>query len=160
MNSNHHRPRLKWLAVLLAVLAVPAAASTFIITEDELDPEIFPAVAEAIRANLAQLPPRNLSNSRRKAVLRSLERLERYFDEDPQGHRWRIDQERVRVNSMLAPAVAENSSGAEVVCQRVKRIGTNIPSTRCRDRLEIENEREAAQKLLTTPGIPHISGSY
>lgn len=151
MSAN--RSRTRWAALLLAFFAGQAAANTILITDDELDAGVFPVVAESIRANLDLLASRDLPPARRRVVLRSLENMERYFDEDPEGHRWRIGQERLRINSMLAPAIARNHPDAQVVCQRVKRIGTHIRSTRCMTRIEMELEQHAAVSLLTTPNV-------
>lgn len=141
------------VAVLLACLAAPAWAGTFVITDDELDAEIFPAVAESIRVNLDQVPRSRFSRTNRRVVLRSLERMERFFAEDPQRHDWRIRQQQRRVNSALLPAVAPDRSGAQVVCRRVKDVGSHIHKTECRSRQEIEAERAAAHAALDRPGI-------
>ena len=38
--------RSRLIPAFLLLAALPAAASTFIVTDDELDPAVFPAVAE------------------------------------------------------------------------------------------------------------------
>lgn len=148
------RPCLRWLLAMLAFTVAPLHAGTFVITDDELDAELFPAVAESIRVNLDKVPRSRFSRANRKVVLRSLERMEHFFAEDPQRHDWRIRQEQRRVNSALLPAVAPDRSGAQVVCRRVKDVGSHIHKTECRSRQEIEAEREAAQRIMLQPVLP------
>ncbi len=145
--------RIGLMTVLFLALATPVVASTFVITDDELDPEIFPAVAESIRTHLNQIPKSKLSGASRELVLRSLDRMERFMADDPRRHDDRIRQDQRRVNSALLPAVARDRTGAEVVCRRVKDVGSHIHKTQCRSRQEIEAERQASMKLLTRPGI-------
>jgi hypothetical protein len=142
---SERRSRLILAFLLLA--ALPAAASTFIVTDDELDPAVFPAVAESILANLdGANAPLGMSPAKRQRVERSLARIQEFLDDDPVRHATRIRNEQVRVNRVLAPQVASPDGRRDVVCQRIKPVGSHIPTTRCRDRQTIEEEQYAAQE--------------
>lgn len=137
------------IAAPLLVLAMSAGASTFIITDDELDPAVFPAVAESIRANLDSAnAPAGMTAAKRKRVLRSLDRIQDLLDDDPQRHQSRIGNEQVRVNAVLAPQVARNDGRSQMVCERIRPVGSNIPTTRCRSRQTIEDEQHLAQEEI------------
>ena len=142
------RPLLVALAFLAASLG--AHASTFVISEDELDPEIFPAVAESIRSNLeGPNAPRALTTSEKRHVMRSLETLERLIADDPVGNRSRILTAQGRVNATLAPAASGQDDGkSDVVCRRVKRTGSSIPTTHCRPRNSINRDKENADNFI------------
>lgn len=144
--------RLLWF-VLMAGLGWNAQAGTFVITEDELDPEIFPTVAESIRSNLDEISGSKLTRAKRVVVLRSLERMERFLAEDPRRHHDRIRQDQKRVNSALLPAVAGDGSRAQVVCRRIRDVGSHIDKTECRTRAEIDRESEAANRMLIGPRV-------
>lgn len=135
------------LALPLLALTLSAGAGTFIVTDDELDPEIFPAVADSIRANLdGPNAPAGMTSAKQKRVLRSLERIEGFLADDPQRHQSRIRNEQVRLNAVLAPQVAREDGRSEMVCQRIRPVGSNIPTTRCRSRQTIEDEEQLAQE--------------
>lgn len=143
--ANSHRMLSALAALLLA--AGQAGASTFLIEDDELDPAIFPAVAESIRANLHRAAePRTLSAAETRRVLRSLERLEEWVAQDDFRNKGRINAERLRVNELLAPQVARSNNDAEVVCRRIRAVGSNIPTTDCRTRAQRELDKQAAQE--------------
>jgi hypothetical protein len=136
----------------LFLLALPAAAQSLIVTEDELAPDRFPEVAETIRANL---DPLGLSPARHEQVLRLLQRMEARIAEDPARYHRRIRHEQKRLNSVLAPAMTVNQLGANVVCKPVKPVGSRIPFTECRDRLTMETEERAAESLTHRPRTTH-----
>lgn len=143
-------PRLaRFIAAPLLFLALSASASTFIVTDDELNPEVFPAVAESIRANLdGPNAPAGMTGAKRTQVLRSLERIQGYLDDDAMRNASRIRNEQVRLNSVLAPQVAREDGKSQMVCQRIKPVGSNIPTTRCRSRQTIEDEQYHAQREI------------
>lgn len=139
----------------LALFALPAAASTFLVTDDELEPDLFPAVAESIRANLDQV---GLSSAKRTQVLRLLDRMEGHIADDPIRHHSRVRQDQRRLNAALAPELTPTHRRAEVVCQQIRPVGSKIPVTRCRDRQTIEDEHHEAQRLATKPRICRVGG--
>lgn len=142
----------KWVLVLSILLVAPCFANTIVLTDDLLTPELYPEAAAAIRHNMQYISERTLSPAKRDVVMRSLERIERFIADDPDRHRLRIQMEQRRVNSMLTPAVATNTAGAEVVCRRIKDVGTNIWRTQCRTRAEIEEQKFASDELLGVGG--------
>lgn len=134
------------LAAPLFALAMTASASTFIVTDDELAPDVFPAVAESIRANLnGPNAPQGMTASKQQRVLRSLERIQGFLDSDPERNASRIRNEQARLNAVMAPQVARQDGKSQVVCQRIKPIGSNIPTTRCRSRQTMEEEEYNAE---------------
>lgn len=137
------------LAAALLMLAMSAGASTFIVTDDELDPTVFPTVAASIRANLdGPNAPAGMTAAKRDRVLRSLDRIQSFLDDDPQRNQSRIRNEQVRLNAVLAPQVAREDGKSQMVCQRVRPVGSNIPTTRCRSRQTIEDEQQLAQEEI------------
>ncbi|MBX3726422.1 MAG: hypothetical protein KF823_10970 [Xanthomonadales bacterium] len=143
---------IRTLASLAAALLISAAAhaNTFLISDDELDADIFPAVAESIRANLHRAAePRSLSRSEQRQALRSLERLEQWLAEDRPANASRIRAEQIRFNALLAPKVARSGDKSnDVVCQRVRPVGSNIPTTDCRSRAQRDLDRHAAHEQI------------
>lgn len=138
-------------ASLLAGLAISAAAagSTFVVTEDELQPDVFPQVADSIRANLeGPNSPKNLSSGERRRVEDSLDRMEAMIEEDPVGNHTRIRNLQGQVNAILTPLVARNTANSNVVCERVKQIGSNIPTTVCRNRADRDADEKAAEEEI------------
>ena len=145
----HPNTPARLLAAALLVLAMSAGASTFIVTDDELDPSVFPAVAESIRANLdGPGAPAGMTAAKRDRVRRSLDRIQAFLDDDPQRHQSRIRNEQVRLNAVLAPQVARQDGKSQMVCQRTRPVGSNIPTTRCRSRQAIEDEQHLAQEEI------------
>lgn len=142
--------RAAWLS--MSLLVAPAFGSTFIITDDELEADLFPEVAASIRENLDRLPSRRLSSGQRRVVLHALERMERHFSEDPDRNQWRIREDQRRVNSILAPAATRNDGHSAVVCKQVRDVGTRIPRTQCRSRIEIESDEFEAKRQMTKRG--------
>lgn len=132
------------------LLAAGAHANTFLITDEELDPEIFPAVAESIRANLHRAAePRTLSSAEQRKALRSLERLEQWVGQDGSRNEGRIRAEQIRFNALLAPKVARDGRAEnDVVCRRIRAVGSNIPTTDCRTRAQRELDKQAAQEEI------------
>lgn len=147
--KSYHTFRPALLGITLLAVSSLTFASTFIITDDELDAEIFPQVAESIRVNLdGPNAPAGLTASRKQQALRSLERIERYLAEDSHRNVNKIRNEQIRVNAALAPTVARNDNKSEVICRRVKKVGTNIPTTECRTRAEMEAAEQAAHEEI------------
>ncbi len=147
-SKKHIAGKLAFLG-LLVLTATAASASTFIITDDELDPEIFPQVAESMRENLdGPDAPNGLTSARKQDVLRSLSRIESYLDENPDENATKIRNEQRRINAALAPTIAKNDGRSDVVCRRIKKVGSNIPTTECRTRAEIERDQQFANEEL------------
>lgn len=143
------RLRSLLLGIALTAASFNGFASTFIVTDDELEADIFPQVAESIRANLdGPNAPQGMTASRKQQVLRSLARIEAYLEEDADKNARKIRNEQVRVNAALAPSVARNDNQSEVVCRRTKVVGSNIPTTVCRTRAEMEAEKHAAHEEI------------
>lgn len=147
--SDQSTPRSLLLGIVLAAASFNGFASTFIVTDDELEADIFPQVAESIRANLdgPNAPP-GLSAANKATALRSLDRIQEYLDEGLDSDARRIRNEQARVNAALAPSVARNDGKSEVICHRVKKVGSNIPTTVCRTRAQMEAEEQAAEEEI------------
>lgn len=126
-----------------------ASASTFVVTDDELHPQVFPLVAESIRANLeGSEAPRKFSSAERRQIEETLDRMQALIAEDPERLQRQIRNLQIRVNAVLAPAVARNDSRSDVVCQRVTKVGSNIPTTECTTRAQREaRERNAEDEV-------------
>ncbi len=136
------------LAGFALFLSLNASAGTFIITEDELDADIFPQVAESIRVNLdGPDAPQGLTSAKKRDVLRTLERLEELLANNP-DRTSAIRSAQARINAALAPTVARNDNKSEVICRRVNKVGSNIPTTQCRTREEMEREKQLADEEL------------
>ncbi len=126
-----------------------ASASTFVLTEDELDAETFPLAAESIVSNLeGSNEPNGLTSARKAQVRRSLVNIQRFLDDDAVGNHQKIRSEQKRINTALTPAVAKDDGKSEVVCRRIMRVGTKIPSTECRTREEMEREEYLAEEVI------------
>lgn len=135
--------------LLLAGVALSATASTFVVTEEELHPDLFPAVAGAIRANLeGPNSPQGLTRAERQRVEDSLDRMQAMLAEDPVRHHSRIRTLQRQVNTALTPRVAQNTAQSDVVCQRVKKVGTNIPTTECTSRAQRESDAYLAREEI------------
>lgn len=144
-----HPFRSAFLGFALMAASFGAFASTFILTEDELDADVFPEVAESIRVNLdGPNAPAGLTPAKKQQVLRSLERIQGFLDAGSEAKDRRVRNEQARLNAALAPSVARNDGKSEVVCRRTKQIGSNIPTTVCRTRAEMEAEEYAAEEEL------------
>jgi hypothetical protein len=144
---------MKLQRLLVSALAIafccPLFASTFIITTDELEADTFPAVANSIRANLeGPNSPPGLSSARKQDVERSLDRLERLIGDGAQPTDERVRGLQDRINSSLAPQIARDDGKSEVVCKRVRKVGSNIPTTECKTRREIEAEANFAKDMI------------
>ncbi|MFB9068981.1 hypothetical protein [Pseudofulvimonas gallinarii] len=141
-------------ALALLAFACGAQASTFVISEDELNPDVFPEVADFIRTNLeGPNVPKALTDAEKRIVMRSLDTLERLIAEDPVRNRARIRTAQARVNATLAPAVAGTDDGkSDVVCRRVKRTGSSIPTTQCRPRDALARDKRNADQFLDDLG--------
>jgi hypothetical protein len=136
-------------AALATAFACPLFASTFIITTDELEADIFPQVAESIRVNLeGPNSPPGLSSARKQDVERSLERLGKLIEDGGQPTDERVRGLQDRINSSLAPQVAKNDGKSEVVCRRVRKVGSNIPTTECKTRRELDDEAQFAKEMI------------
>ena len=135
------------LSLLVASMGLPA--STFVVTDDELHPDVYFQVADSIRANLqGDNAPRGLTTARRKQVLRTLDQLARYIEDDPVANASKIRNAQRRINSALLPQVAVNDGKTDVVCRRIKRVGTHQPSTECRSRQQMEQDEFAAEDMI------------
>jgi hypothetical protein len=137
-------------ALLFLVVTGNAMGSTFAITEDELDPAIFPAVADSLRANLdGPNAPSGLSEARKADVRRSLDELEDLLlRDDGRSNSERVRGLQDRINTHLLPQVAKNDGKSEVVCRRVKKVGSNIPTTECRTRAEMDRDEHLADEQM------------
>lgn len=149
MNIRHALFR-SILTGLALVASFNVFADSFIVTDDELDAAVFPEVADSLRVILdSPEAPQGLSSARKRDVLRTLDRLESLVAEnDPEGNRRKIRSAQARINAALAPTVARNDTKSEVICRRVNKVGSNIPTTECRTREEMEREKHLADEQL------------
>ncbi|MBX3726424.1 MAG: hypothetical protein KF823_10980 [Xanthomonadales bacterium] len=145
--------RLTTLSALLTAtfLALPLFASNLkVLTEDDLSADSFPAAAQELRANLAGSTGHGLSSGQRERVLQSLARIEGWLAEDASGNQPRIHAEQRRINALIAPQVASRGNErSNLVCKRVRPIGSNIPVTECKTREQLAAEQEAARDALS-----------
>lgn len=142
------------LATVLAgaLCAVPLSANGLnALAEADLAPERFPAVAAELRTQLDGSGGHGLSNGQRARVLQSLSRIEDWLAEDASGNQPRIHAEQRRINALIAPQVAgtRGNDRGNLVCKRVRPVGSNIPTTECKTREQLAAEQEAAREALS-----------
>lgn len=139
-------------AVLGTVLfAAPLLASGLnALAEADLAPDRFPAVAAELRLQLDGADRHGLSNGQRERVLQSLSRIEDWLAEDASGNQPRIHAEQRRINALIAPQVASRGNDrANLVCKRVRPVGSDIPVTECKTREQLAAEQAAAREALS-----------
>lgn len=141
------------IAVAAVMTAQPVRAEVLIVTDDVLTPEAFPAASGAIRGHLQEGGAyARLADHQKVRVDTFLERIQGYLASGEQRHRPRIGQLQLRVNSILAPEVAGNVQGSEMICRREKTIGSHIPETVCYNRHDLEeNARYIQHQIIQIP---------
>lgn len=134
-----------------ALFAAPLFASSLnALAEADLAPDRFPAVAAELRTQLETSDRHGLSNGQRERVLQSLSRIEGWLAEDASGNQPRIHAEQRRINALIAPQVASRGNDrSNLVCKRVRPVGSNIPTTECKTREQIAAEQAAAREALS-----------
>ncbi len=129
-----------------------AHADAFFIAEEQLDPESFPTVAQALRESLEEPGETQLAPAKKHDVLRSLTELETLVangDDSRRAERKR-NTLRQRINHALAVPVVNNNR-KDVVCSNVRKVNSRIPTTECRDRIvSKEDERDSREHLRRT----------
>lgn len=143
-------------ALVLAMAAGSGHAGTLLITDDQLNPDDFPAAAALIRDSLGEIPPQNLSDARRRQAARGLAEMERLLADGPGRHTDALRALQTRVNRALAPAITMESGGSPMVCKRHKPVGSRIVTVQCLSREEREYEQWRARDFVTRPNIPTI----
>lgn len=118
----------------------------------ELTPARFPGAADGLRQQLRSGEHRLLSPAQKQRIEVSLIAIQAELDGDRPSAGNRIARHQRRINELLVAPLSARHAGSELVCQRQKRVGTNIPETRCITREEAENEREAARWMITGVG--------
>lgn len=164
--STPFRLLLPFLLILAACLAAPAAAADpdaggdgrLLLTED-LTAERFPASAANLRRELHEGGYRSLSSAQKQRIGASLDAIQEELDGGRGNARTRIVRHQRRINELLLAPLSANSASSDVVCQRFKRVGSNIQETRCMTREQAEREREAARRMVSGVGAgcdPHV----
>lgn len=156
----HHRftARIAGLAMLLATFGAYASDAPFV-SDEALDPAVFPQVADQIRAEMTALDGAyvKLSNGDKRRVNRALDRIAEQLGSGGNRDTQRIAGLQYQINSMLAPQVHSASSGSEIICRRVKKVGSNLRETQCKTRAELDAEAreiEETRRLQRLPPLP------
>lgn len=138
------------LAILLGISQFALATEAprpYIHDEDLSADRVVDAVAR-VRASFTPQGAQRLSGTQQSELNQILDRLVSLYQEDAKpGHSTARSLQR-QANSILMPHVATNDSGNDVVCQRVVRVGTKIPSVECTTRAEREREQVAAGEAI------------
>lgn len=137
------------LAPLLALLfwAGTAAAGSPLLRDEAMTPEAFPAEAARIEQALAAGAWPRLGPGDRAQVGAGLRRIAAQLAAGDDRGRAQARSEQIRLNALLAPAVVAGNR-SEVVCRRVKPVGSNIPSTVCHRRSTLEDHSRDVQNEL------------
>lgn len=140
-----------YLAVALLALAQLALAGEPprpYIHDDDLSADRIASAVARVRASLDQHGAQSLSQAQQVELERTLYQLEALYADDarPRGSTARSLQR--QANTILMPTLATNDSANEVVCRREFRVGSKIPSVRCRTRAELELEQAAASDAV------------
>lgn len=145
--TSMHLIRLAVAAALLLCTAT-AVASSPLLRDEAMTAEAFADAAARIEQAMATGAYRRLSGAERAAIGIGLRRIAGYLATGQADMAALARNEQVRINALLAPAhVAGNTS--EVICRRVKVVGTNIPSTECHRRNALEaHSRDVQNELL------------
>lgn len=137
---------VKWVFLAGAMLTVPGQvrADAPMLRDQDLSRTTFPAAADAIRDHLDSVAAEIYSEAQRRRVNAALLKIGQELQSDRRGAESRIKSEQSRVNAILLPVLAADSGDAQVVCRRVKTVGSNIHQTRCLSREQLDRERQAA----------------
>lgn len=138
-------------ALLVALLARPVLAGNLeVLTAADLAPERFPAAAQDMRGALAGADGHGLRRAQRDRILQSLSRIEDWLAEDATGNRPRIQAEQRRINELIATQLAgTDGARSDVVCRRVRPLGSNIPVTECTTREQLDADRDSARRAVS-----------
>ncbi len=138
------------VAALSIICCSMAQANSFIINDKDLDPAILPAVANHIRTNIDHPEFNSLTPARKSELLTSLGRLESLVAEgdDSRSSKRRIKNLQADINAAMAVGLTSNRSDSDLVCERVRKVGTKIPEVECTSREQRRRDEQAARDLV------------
>jgi hypothetical protein len=147
------------LTSLLALLASAgtAAADRPLLRDEAITADGFAAEADRIEQAMAAGAWPRLGPGERADISASLGRIATLLAEGGPGHADLVRNEQVRINSLLAPALTA-SNRSDVVCRRVRPVGSNIPTTVCHRRAALESHSRDVQNELINQADFGIGG--
>lgn len=134
-------------AIALAVAGIGSANAEVFLKDDMLTVDAFPAAAEALKQQMDNGVYSRLDNAAQAKIEQSLDEIGELLVSDSPSAGSEIRREQIRINELLAPAIATNNK-SEVVCRRVKPVGSNIARTECHDRKALEEHARSVQDEL------------
>jgi hypothetical protein len=147
MNASKARRTLLAPVVALLLWAGAASADGPLLRDEAMTPDAFPAEAERIEQAMAAGAWPRLGPGARDEISLGLERIAGWLDDGTDAERALARNEQLRINALLAPALSASNT-SEVVCRRVKAVGSNIPSTVCHRREALEAHSRDVQNDL------------
>lgn len=148
--STRTAARAFFSASLLAVLVMAgnAAADSPLLRDEAITADRFAAEADRIEQAMAAGAWPGLGPGERAQVGASLRRIAVLLADGQPGHADPVRNEQVRINGLLAPAL-NASNRSEVVCRRVRPVGSNIPATVCHRRAALDaHSRDVQNELI------------
>lgn len=136
--------RLFILALILSVSICPNFASAKSISLDETSPK---QLIERVEKLQAQAP--NLDRGKRKAFIRDAAALSLKLSQITDFSELNA-AEKVQIANAYESLRerGDNGSGSKRVCERVKRLGSNMPTTVCMTRDQRDHEQELAREKM------------
>ena len=136
--------RLLICSLVLFICAYPALVSAKSISLDETSPK---QLLERVE-KLQEAAP-NLDKRKQKAFLRDATALQLKLAKIADFSDLNAAEKVLIVNAYESLRErGDGDAGSERVCERVKRIGSNMPTTICMTRDERDNERELAREKM------------
>jgi hypothetical protein len=140
------------LILVLATLAdavLAAGMQPMYIHDDDLRAERVVEAVARVRAGLDSPGAPVLGEVEKSKLDHVLDQLVSLYRDDSPRRRSRAASLQREANSILMPLIASNDSGNDMVCQRVVRVGTKIPSVECRTRAERAREQSEAAETIS-----------
>ncbi len=147
MNAVPTRRILLVPFVALLLWAGTASAGAPLLRDEAMTAAAFPAEAERIEAALAAGEWQRLGPGAEAEVRAGLRRIAGWLEDGEDRELAMARNEQLRINALLAPALTASNT-SEVVCRRVKAVGSNIPSTVCHRREALEAHSRDVQNDL------------
>jgi hypothetical protein len=136
--------RLFVLSLVLSVCAYPSLASAKAISLDETSPKQLLERVEKL-----QEQAENLDKRKQKAFLRDAEALSLKLSNVADFSDLNAAEKVLIVNAYESLRErGDGDAGSERVCERVKRIGSNMPTTVCMTRDQRDYEQELAREKM------------
>jgi hypothetical protein len=133
----------------LADVVLAAGAQRMFIHDDDLSAERVVEAVARVRAGLDSPGAPVLGEVEKSKLEHVLDQLVSLYRDDSPRRRSRAASLQQQANTILMPLIASNDSGNDMVCQRVFRVGTKIPSVECRTRAERAREQSEAAETIS-----------